>query len=139
MIDKIKVAKPDIIFSTLNGDSNVSFFKQMAAAGLPPDQAAGDVVQHRRAGSQVDRTVAAQGSYAAWNYFQSMPGAANKKFVAAYQAKYRQGRAGHDPMAHGYLDVYVWKAAVEKAKSFDIDKVRAAARGPCAFLRRWVT
>lgn len=68
-----------------------------------------------------------QGSYAAWNYFESLPGAANAKFVAAYQAKYGAGAPVDDPMVHGYVDVYEWKAAVEKAKSFNPTKVRDAA------------
>jgi len=67
-----------------------------------------------------------EGSYAAWNYFQSLPDPASKKFVAAYQAKY-PGSPVDDPMAHGYLDVYAWAAAVKKAGTFDIDKVRKAA------------
>ena len=70
-----------------------------------------------------------EGSYAGWNYFESIDTPANKKFVAAYQAKFGAGAAVTDPMVHGYVDVYAWKAAVEKAKSFDVDKVRATAVG----------
>jgi urea transport system substrate-binding protein len=126
VINKIKVAKPEIIFSTLNGDSNVSFFKQMAAAGLPSSKLP---VMSFSIAEQEAKSIGPsllEGSYAAWNYFQSVPGAANKKFVAAYQAKY-PGSPVDDPMAHGYLDVYEWAAAVKKAGSFDIDKVRKAA------------
>jgi urea transport system substrate-binding protein len=126
VINKIKVAKPQIIFSTLNGDSNVSFFKQMAAAGLPSSKLP---VMSFSIAEQEAKSIGPsllEGSYAAWNYFQSVPGAANKKFVAAYQAKY-PGSPVDDPMAHGYLDVYEWAAAVKKAGTFDIDKVRKAA------------
>jgi urea transport system substrate-binding protein len=126
VIAKIQASKPDVIFSTLNGDSNVSFFKQMAAAGskLP--------VMSFSIGEQEAQAMGpslVQGSYAAWNYFQSLDTPANKKFVAAYQAKFGAGAAVTDPMVHGYVDVYIWKAAVEKAKSFDTDKVRKAAVG----------
>jgi len=129
VIAKIQAAKPAIIFSTLNGDSNVSFFKQMSAAGLPPTKLP---VMSFSIGEQEAQAMGAslvKDSYAGWNYFQSLPGDANKKFVAAYQAKFGKNAAITDPMVHGYLDVYVWKAAVEKAKSFDVDKVRAAAVG----------
>jgi urea transport system substrate-binding protein len=68
-----------------------------------------------------------QGSYAAWNYFQTLDSPENTKFVAAYKAKYGQDAVVTDPMVHGYADVYLWKAAVEKANSFDPAKVRAAA------------
>ena len=67
------------------------------------------------------------GGYAAWNYFQSLDSAENKKFIAAYKAKYGKDAVITDPMVHGYLDVYAWKAAVEKAQSTDPTKVRAAA------------
>jgi urea transport system substrate-binding protein len=129
VIAKIQAAKPAIIFSTLNGDSNVSFFKQMSAAGLPPTKLP---VMSFSIGEQEAQAMGpslVKDSYAGWNYFQSEPGDANKKFVAAYQAKFGKGAAVTDPMVHGYLDVYAWKAAVEKAKSFDVDKVRAAAVG----------
>ena len=52
-----------------------------------------------------------------------------QRFVAAYKAKYGADAVVTDPMIHGYLDVYAWKAAVEKAASFDPAKVRAAAVG----------
>ena len=68
-----------------------------------------------------------QGSYAAWNYFQSLDSPANRKFVGAYQAKFGAHAAVTDPMVHGYIDVYQWKAAVEKAGSFDSAQVRKAA------------
>jgi urea transport system substrate-binding protein len=129
VIAKIQAAKPAIIFSTLNGDSNVSFFKQMSAAGRPPTKLP---VMSFSIGEQEAQAMGpslVKDSYAGWNYFQSLPGDANKKFVAAYQAKFGKNAAITDPMVHGYLDVYVWKAAVEKAKSFDVDKVRAAAVG----------
>jgi urea transport system substrate-binding protein len=126
VINKVKVAKPDIVFSTLNGDSNVSFFKQMAAAGLPSAKLP---VMSFSIAEQEAKAIGPsllEGSYAAWNYFESLPGPLNKKFVAAYQAKY-PGSPVDDPMAHGYLDVYAWAAAVKKAGSFDPDKVRKAA------------
>jgi urea transport system substrate-binding protein len=128
VINKIKLAKPEIVFSTLNGDSNVSFFKQMAAAGLPSAKLP---VMSFSIAEQEAKAIGPsllEGSYAAWNYFESLPDPANKKFVAAYQAKY-PGSPVDDPMAHGYLDVYAWAAAVKKAGTFDIDKVRKAAVG----------
>jgi urea transport system substrate-binding protein len=127
VINKIKLAKPDIVFSTLNGDSNVSFFKQMAAAGLPSEKLP---VMSFSIAEQEAKAIGPsllEGSYAAWNYFQSLPDPVNKKFVAAYQAKY-PGEPVDDPMAHGYLDVYAWAAAVKKAGTFDPDKVRKAAK-----------
>jgi urea transport system substrate-binding protein len=127
VIAKIRQARPAIIINTLNGDSNVAFFKQMTAAGLSPKVLP---VMSFSIGEQEAKAMGPQlveGSYAAWNYFQSLPGDANAKFIAAYQQKFGAGAAITDPMVHGYLDVYAWKAAVEKAKSFDPDAVRKAA------------
>jgi urea transport system substrate-binding protein len=126
VVGKIQAAKPDIIFSTLNGDSNVSFFKQMAAAGLTDKTP----VMSFSIGEQEAQAMGpalVKGSYAAWNYFQSVDTPENKKFVAAYQAKFGAGSAVTDPMVHGYINVYQWKAAVEAAKSFDPTAVRKAA------------
>lgn len=127
VIAKIQQSKPDIIINTLNGDSNVAFFKQMAAAGMTPDKLPVMSFSIAEPEAKAMGPSILQGSYAAWNYFESLPGAANAKFVAAYQAKYGAGAPVDDPMVHGYVDVYEWKAAVEKAKSFNPTKVRDAA------------
>ncbi len=127
VVAKIKQAKPDVIYSTLNGDSNVAFFKQMAAAGMKSDVLP---VMSFSIGEQEAQAMGPsliEGSYAGWNYFQTVENPENAKFVAAYKAKYGADAVVTDPMVHGYLDVYIWKAAVEKAGSFDPAKVRAAA------------
>jgi len=130
VITKIRAAHPDAIFNTLNGDSNVSFFKQASAAGMPPSKlpVVSFSIAEQEAHAMGTQLVA--GSYAAWNYFESLPNAANKKFIAAYRAAY--GKSGgsvalDDPMVHGYVDVLTWAAAVKKANSFDPNAVRKAA------------
>lgn len=127
IVNKIQVAKPEAIFNTLNGDSNVSFFKQMVAAGLPPSKLSVMSFSIAEPEAKAMGPSLVQGSYAAWNYFQTLDDPASKKFVAAYQAKFGADSVVDDPMAHGYLDVYEWAAAATAAKSFDPDKVRKAA------------
>jgi urea transport system substrate-binding protein len=127
VVGKIKAAKPDIILNTLNGDSNVAFFKQMAAAGLTPKVIPIMSFSIGEQEAQAMGPALVEGSYAAWNYFQTLDNAANAKFIAAYRAKFGADKVLTDPMVHGYVDVYVWKAAVEKAGSTDPAKVRAAA------------
>jgi urea transport system substrate-binding protein len=127
IVNKIQVAKPDVIFNTLNGDSNVSFFKQMVAAGLPPSKLPVMSFSIAEPEAKAMGPSLVQGSYAAWNYFQTLDDPASKKFVAAYQAKFGADTVVDDPMAHGYLDVYEWAAAATAAKSFDPEKVRKAA------------
>lgn len=127
IINKIKSAKPDIIFNTLNGDSNVSFFKQMAAVGLSLNKmpVISFSIAELEANAMGPSLIA--GSYAAWNYFQVLNNPENKQFIAAYKAKYGTNSVVDDPIAHAYLNVYYWKAAVNKAQSFEIDRVRKAA------------
>jgi len=127
VIAKIKAAKPDVIYSTLNGDSNVAFFKQMAAAGMKSDVLPVMSFSIGEQEAQAMGPALVEGSYAGWNYFQTVDNAENKKFVEAYKAKFGADTVVTDPMVHGYIDVYIWKAAVEKAGSFDPAKVRAAA------------
>ena len=132
IITKIKQALPDggVIFNTLNGDSNVAFFKQIQSAGLTPDKY--PVMSVSVAEEEV-RQIGKEyllGQYASWNYFQTVDTPANAKFVAAFKAKYGEDRVTNDPMEAAYISVYLWKAAVEAAGTVDdLEKVRAAAIG----------
>lgn len=129
VINKIKSADPQIIFNSLNGDSNVAFFKQLQAEGLTAESlpVISFSIAEQEAKAMGPALVA--GHYAAWNYFQSLPGEPNEQFVAAYRAKYGQEQVLDDPMEAGYVAVYLWKAAVEKAGSTDPEAVRKAAWG----------
>ncbi|WP_293675856.1 urea ABC transporter substrate-binding protein [uncultured Phenylobacterium sp.] len=127
VIAKIKAAKPEFVLNTLNGDSNVAFFKQMAAAGLTPDKVPIMSLSIAEEEALSMGPALVKGSYASWNYFETLDSPENAKFIEAYRAKFGADKVTSDPMVHGYVDVYIWKAAVEKAKSFDPAAVRAAA------------
>ncbi len=129
VISKIKAAKPDVIFNTLNGDSNVAFFKQLRAAGItskdiPVMSVSIAEDELRGIGAEI-----CEGDYAAWNYFMSMATPANQAFVAKYKAKYGNDRVTDDPIEAGYFGVYLWAEAVRKAGTTDVNKVREAVRG----------
>lgn len=126
IITKIRIAKPDVIFNTLNGDSNVSFFKQMTAAGMPPSKMPVMSFSIAEQEAKAMGTQLVTDSYAAWNYFESLNNPMNKKFLAAYHKKFPNSPMD-DPMVHGYIDVLMWAAAVKKANSFDPNAVRKAA------------
>jgi urea transport system substrate-binding protein len=129
IISKIQAAKPDAIFNTLNGDSNVAFFKQFKDAGFTADKLpvlSVSVAEEEVRGIGADNIA---GHLVAWNYFQTTNTPENKKFVAAYKAKYGANRVTDDPIEAGYFGVYLWKLAVEKAGSTDVAKVKAAAGG----------
>ena len=129
VINKVSSAQPELIFNTLNGDSNVAFFKQMEAAGIDAETLpimSFSIAEQEAQAMGVDLVA---GNYAAWNYFQSLDNEANAAFIEAYQAAYGEDAVVTDPMIHGYVNVYLWKAAVEAAGSFEVDAVREAAYG----------
>lgn len=129
IVNKVKASGSDAVFNTLNGDSNVAFFKQLEGAGLPADKL--PIVSVSIAEDEVRGIGAAKvkGQIVAWNYYQTTPGAANEKFVAAYKAAYGNERVTDDPIEAAYLQVKIWAAAVEKAGSTDVEKVKAASGG----------
>lgn len=127
IITKIRIAHPDVIFNTLNGDSNVSFFKQLAAAGIREAQLPVMSFSIAEQEAKAMGPSLVNGSYAAWNYFESLNNPMNRQFIAAYKARYGQNSVIDDPMIHGYVDVLIWAAAVKKAGSFDPQAVRKAA------------
>ena len=124
------------VLSTINGDSNVPFYKEFANQGLTSSDCpimAFSVAEDELRAMDVPPLV---GHLAAWNYFQSLDLPENAKFVANFKAYCDKmslpggsGRVTDDPIEAAYFGVYVWKAAVEKAGSFDVDKVRAAVYG----------
>jgi urea transport system substrate-binding protein len=131
IITKIKQTLPNggVIYNTLNGDSNVAFFKQLKDAGLTPDKYPSMSVSIAEEEVKAIGVEYLKGHYAAWNYFQTVDTPANKKFVEAFKKEYSADRVINDPMEAAYIAIYLWKQAVEKAGSIDLAKVRAAAYG----------
>ena len=128
--------KKTAVVSTINGDSNVPFYKELGNQGLK----ATDVpVVAFSVGEEELRGVDAKplvGHLAAWNYFMSIKNPANeawKKEWAAYAKAHKLPTADkpltNDPMEATYIGIHMWKQAVEKAKSFDVEKVTAAMAG----------
>jgi urea transport system substrate-binding protein len=127
-VAKIAAAKPDFVFNTINGSSNVGFIKAYDEAGLGPTKSpiiSVSIAEEEAPAMGADIT----GQYAAWNYFESVQSPENAKFIAAFQAKYGKTRPTSDPMEAAYTSLYLYKAMVEKAKSFCVDAVNAAADG----------
>ena len=99
-VAKIAAAKPDFVFNTINGSSNVGFIKAYDEAGLGADNSpiiSVSIAEEEAPAMGVDLT----GQYAAWNYFQSVDSPANAKFIEAFQAKYGSGPADVGPDGSG--------------------------------------
>ncbi len=132
VIAKIKAALPSggIIYNSLNGSTNVAFFKALQGAGMTAEKYPSMSVSIAEEEVRAIGPQYLKGHFAAWNYFQTVDTPASKKFVEAFKAKYGADRVVNDPMEAAYTMVYLWKQAVEKAKTYeDLEKVRAAAIG----------
>lgn len=141
--------KKTAVVSTINGDSNVPFYKELGNAGLKAKDVpvvAFSVGEEELRGVDTKPLV---GHLAAWNYFMSVKNPSNDEFTKKWAAYAKaKGIAGHkdkpltnDPMEATYIGVYMWKQAVEKARSTDVDKVIAAMGGqtfkaPSGFVAR---
>lgn len=131
VINKIKLRKPDVIYAIVVGGSNVAFYKQLKAAGIDmtkekPLVLTISVTEDEILGIGGENMV---GAYAAMKYFQSLPNENNQAFVKAFKERWGNDIVIGDVTQAAYLGPWLWKAAVEKAGSFDIDKVRAASPG----------
>ncbi|MFP1681164.1 urea ABC transporter substrate-binding protein [Alloalcanivorax sp. C16-1] len=131
VINKIKLRKPDVIFASVVGGSNVAFYKQMKAAGVDftkesPLLLTISVTEDEIRGIGGENV---DGIYASMKYFQSLDNANNKEFVAAFKDAYGDDMVIGDVTQAAYLGPWLWKMAVEKAGSFDIDKIREASPG----------
>jgi urea transport system substrate-binding protein len=132
VVTKIQQALPDggIIYNSLNGDTNVAFFKQLQGKGMGADKYPSMSVSIAEEEVKAIGVEYLKDHYAAWNYFQTVDSPESKKFVDAFKAEYGADRVVNDPMEAAYIMVYLWKQAVEKAGSpDDLEKVRMAAIG----------
>ena len=131
VINKIKLKKPDVIYAIVVGGSNVAFYKQLNAAGIDmtkenPALLTISVTEDEIRGIGGENIV---GAYAAMKYFQSLPNDNNMAFVKAFKEMWGQDIVIGDVTQAAYLGPWLWKAAVEKAGSFDIDKIKEASPG----------
>lgn len=129
VINKIKLKKPDVIYAAVVGGSNVAWFKQLNAAGLNSAKQTMltiSVTEDEVLGIGGENLA---GFYSAMKYFQSQDNPANKKFVAEFKKKWGPNSVIGDVTQAAYLGPWLYKAAVERAGSFDVDKVQAALPG----------
>ncbi len=136
-IKKFAASGDACVINTVNGDSNVSLFKEIAASGLTADDC--PIVSYSLSEDEF-RSLPAKdlvGHLGCWTYFMSLDTPENEKFMSDFQAwlktaevpgLVKEGRVTCSPMVLSYNGVYLWKKAVEKAGSFDVDKVTAALK-----------
>ena len=128
LVDAIKRARPDVVISTVVGDTNAPFYRRLAEVGIGPREVpvisfsmAEDELRHLPVTDMV-------GDYAAWNYFQSVDTEANRGFVRRFKDRYGDGRATSDVMVAAYNSVELWEQAVSEAKTDEVGEVLKAVR-----------
>ncbi len=144
-IKKFAAGGKTAVVSTINGDSNVPFYKELGNQGLKATDVpvvAFSVGEEELRGIDTKPLV---GHLAAWNYFMSVKNPENDKFIKMYKDWAKKNSVPNldtvvtnDPMEATYVGIHMWKQAVEKAKSIEVDKVRPAMSGqtfkaPCGF------
>ncbi len=129
LINKIKLKKPDCVYCAVVGGSNVAFYKQLKAAGINAKKQfllTISVTEDEVLGIGGENV---EGFYSSMKYFQSLNNPNNIAFVKAFKAKYGANAVIGDVTQAAYLGPWLWKATVEKAGSFDVDKIAAASAG----------
>ncbi|MEM1234802.1 MAG: urea ABC transporter substrate-binding protein [Pseudomonadota bacterium] len=117
------------VISTINGDANVGFYKELAAAGISADDipvVAFSVGEEELSGLDTTNLV---GHLAAWNYFQSADTEANEEWIASWKERMGEERVTNDPMEAHYIGFNMWVNAVTEAGTTDVDAVRTAMYG----------
>ena len=128
VINKIRLKKPDVIYAAVVGGSNVAWFKQLKAAGITAKNQTLltiSVTEDEVFGIGGENL---EGFYSIMKYFQSQDNENNKAFVAAFKEMWGDDSVIGDVTQAAYLGPWLWKIAVERAGSFDVDKVVAESR-----------
>jgi urea transport system substrate-binding protein len=135
-IKKFAMGGKTAVISTINGDSNVPFYKELGNAGLKATDVpvmAFSVGEEELRGMDTKPLV---GHLAAWNYFESVKNPVNAEFIKKWKAYAKAKNLPNaatavtsDPMEATYIGIHMWKQAVEQAGSTDVDKVIAAMGG----------
>jgi len=129
VINKLKLTRPDVIYAIIVGGSNVAFYKQLKAAGIDLTKqtlVTISVTEDEILGIGGENIV---GAYACMKYFQSLDNPNNKAFVSEFKKMWGAETVIGDVTQAAYLGPWLWKLTVEKAGSFDVDKVAAASPG----------
>jgi urea transport system substrate-binding protein len=127
-VEAIKKASPDVIISTVVGDSNKPFYERLHAMGVPPERI--PVLSFSIAEDELRKLPLRDmvGDYAAWDYFQSIDRPENREFVQKFKTMYGPDRTTSDVMEAAYCSVHLWAQAVVEAQSEDVAKVLKAIR-----------
>jgi urea transport system substrate-binding protein len=125
-VDEIVRTRPEMILNTINGDSNVAFFRALRAAGISSQSI--PTMSFSIAEEELSATEPGMftGDYATWNYFQSVSTEANQRFIQRFRQRYGHSRVTDDPIEAAYFGVHLWAQAVRDAGTTDVAAIRRA-------------
>jgi len=129
VVARIVESRPDVILNTINGDSNVAFFRALREAGVTPADIPTMSFSISEQELQAMGVESMVGDYACWNYFQSVESEENRDFIRRFQERYGEDRVVTDPMEAAYFGVYLWAEAVKHAGTFVTGRVLEALPG----------
>lgn len=124
VVREIAAQRPDFVLNTLNGDSNLHFFRTLRAAGIDAEKIpvfSTSIAEVELVAIGADLVA---GHYAAWNYFQSVDSGENKAFVARFKQRFGRERVLDDPMEAAYIGVKLWADSVRNAGTADLTPVK---------------
>jgi urea transport system substrate-binding protein len=128
-VQEIVASKADLILNTINGDSNVAFFRELRQAGITPDKV--PTISFSIAENELRNLDPRQmaGDYAAWSYFHNVDTPENAVFVKSFQARFGPQRRTSGPQQTAYFSVHLWAQAANAAGSTEAAAVRQAIKG----------
>ena len=124
IIKKIQQTKPDVIINTINGDSNIPFFKELRRAGITPERIptmSFSIAESELQSFDINNMI---GDYTTWNYFQSIDRPSNQVFIEQFKKQYGTDRVISDPMEAAFFGVHLWAQTVKEIGTINTQKVR---------------
>lgn len=123
VIEQIDTSRPNVILNTIEGVTNLNFFKALREAGITSHDIPTISFDITENSLRYLSNVSMEGDYSVWGYFQTIDSPANEKFEEKFYARYGKGRAIDDPMQSIYVGINIWAQAVREAHSFSSSKV----------------
>lgn len=123
-VERIKAAQPDVVLSSVVGDTNKAFYPALTDAGLSAEKLP---VVSVSIGEEELRSLpieSLQGHYSAWSYFEAIKTPENERFLRNFRARYGANRVAGDVIATSYFSVRLWAKAVQEEQSIDVQRVR---------------
>ncbi|MGQ9867140.1 MAG: urea ABC transporter substrate-binding protein [Pseudanabaenaceae cyanobacterium] len=128
-VAQIAQLQPDVVINTINGDTNVVFFRELRRRGITSRQIPTVSLSMGEVELPVVGIPQVVGDYAAWSYFQSLDRPINREFVARFQQRYGDDRPVGDPMEAAYLGVKFWAQVANRMGTVEPGLVREGLAG----------